>query len=114
MQACQTGGPGAACGPVEGLLRPLTEFLTAASCPKKDFYTPPHPQKSATDFCTAFSKKRHLYCVLTKVLKAGRKNTAFSKKCHLYCVLKKALKSRPKKVRKKSAKKTTKKGRKLS
>ncbi len=26
-------------------------FLTAASCPKKDFYTPPL-QKSATDFCT--------------------------------------------------------------
>ncbi len=32
-------------------------FLTAASCPKKDFYTPPPtPQKCAKDFCTAYSK----------------------------------------------------------
>jgi len=36
---------------------PIDAFLTAASCPKKDFYTPaPHPQKHATDFCTAYSK----------------------------------------------------------
>jgi len=53
-------------------------FLTAASCPKKDFYTPPHTLKT----CNIL-----LYCIL----KIAR---------HLYCILKKALKSRPKKLKK--------------
>jgi len=35
----------------------ISRFLTAASCPKKDFYNPPPPKKKcATDFCTAYSK----------------------------------------------------------
>jgi hypothetical protein len=65
-------------------------FLTAASCPKKDFYTPPtptpNPQKRATDFCTAYLKiVQLLYCVLKKVRqKAGPKKSAkkTAKKTH--------------------------------
>ncbi len=56
-------------------------FLTAASCPNKDFYTPPPQIKK--NLCN-----RLLYCIL----KIAR---------HLYCILKKVLKSRPKKVGKK-------------
>jgi len=80
--------------------------LTAASCPKEDFYTPPTPQKSATDFCTALSKKHHLYCVLKKKLKSRPKSQKkycnIQKKRHLYCVLKKRLKKQAQKSPKKS------------
>jgi len=62
-------------------------FLTAASCPKKDFYTPLTLPKKTT-------YNRLLYCIL-KIAH------------HLYCVLKKVLKSSPKDVGKKVAKKTT-------
>jgi hypothetical protein len=31
-------------------------FLTAASCPKRDFYTHTPPLKTATEFCTARQK----------------------------------------------------------
>ncbi len=31
-------------------------FLTAACCPKRDYYTHTPPLKTATDFCTANSK----------------------------------------------------------
>jgi len=62
--------------------------LTAACCPKRDFYTPspPHPLKTATDFCTAYLKE-HVFC------------TAYSKK-H---TRKQAQKSRQKKVIQKNA-----------
>jgi len=61
----------------------LWSFLTAACCPRRDFFlhthTPLPPLKMQQTFvlhtqknhviCTAYSKKRHLYCVLKKALK---------------------------------------------
>ncbi len=55
----------------------LKAFLTAASCPKKDFYTPPPPPPKKTCnrllFCI-LKIARLLYCILKKVRqKAGPK-----------------------------------------
>ncbi len=50
-------------------------FLTAASYPKKYFYTSPHPQKRATDFCTAYSKS-----MPKSRQKIGKKNWQHQKK----------------------------------
>jgi hypothetical protein len=62
------------------------EFLTAACCPKRYFYThtPPHPHPLKN--CT-----RLLYCIL----KIAR---------HLYCIIKKAGKKKSGKRQKKAAK----------
>jgi hypothetical protein len=53
-------------------------FLTAASCPRKDFLHSPTPQKRATDFCTGTQKRARKQAQKSqkKVGKKAAKKTA--------------------------------------